>query len=153
MRAELLRLAKPSVTLGNLDQFTITNQGQLLLDSYRGTTDWEEGATLEDAITEIQNTFNGEYGTFESSASGILTRADGLPVSAIYCSIFEEEPFVVFTFSEPNSLGKGFATKLIGAAAEVFRIQGFTTMHLFVTDVNPARHLYEKLGFSPIENG
>ena len=53
MRAELLRLAKPSVTLGNLGQFTITNQGQLLLDSYRGTTDWEEGATLEDAILSL----------------------------------------------------------------------------------------------------
>ena len=151
MRGELSNLASTGLSIVKINQFSIEVQANLLLESYRGTTDWEDGATLADAIAEIESTFQGEKGTFVAEASGAVVDEAGTPVSAIYCTMYEEEPFIVFVFTEPSSLGKGFASRLIRFAAGVFLEKGFKTIHLFVTDVNPARKLYENLGFQEIE--
>lgn len=152
MRGELSTIGSSDLPVNRLEQFTIETQANLLLESYRGTTDWEDGATLDDAIAEIESTLKGERGEFAADASGVVVDANGTPISAIYCSIYEEEPFIVFVFTDPASKGKGFGTQLVQFAANVFLSKGFKTLHLFVTDVNPARGIYEKLGFKEIQN-
>ena len=147
MRSDLEQLAAPLSSLGNLGLFSLSTQATLLLESYRGTTDWEDGASLDDATAEIQNTLGGEYGEFVPAASGIVVDSEGAPCSAIYCSIFEGEPFIVFTFTAPDSLGRGYASSLIRGAAVVFLEKCFTSIHLYVTEENPARKLYGSLGF------
>jgi ribosomal protein S18 acetylase RimI-like enzyme len=150
LRIELSALANASAPLGNLSSFPIEVQAELLLESYRGTTDWEDGATLQDAISEIESTFKGDKGEFVSEASGLLVNDEGLSVSAIYSSIFEGEPFIVYVFTRPGSLGQGLATSLIKSSAALFQSKGYDTLHLFVTDANPAKNLYERLGFTKV---
>ena len=153
MRANLNSLKKLDQDVQDISCFSIPVLGQLLLESYFGTTDWEDGTTLEDAISEIRKALDGEYGDFSSEASAAIVDASNKPISSVFCSIYEDEPFVIFSFTHPSEIGKGFASRLIKNAAANFSESGFETLHLYVTDSNPALSLYESLGFKVINSG
>ena len=152
MRINLELIADQISVAHKVNAFPIALQAELLLESYRGTTDWEEGATQEDAIAEIEGTINGVNGKFVGEASGILQDELNKPISAIYCSIFDGEPFVVYVFTHPQYLGKGLASKLLAFSSDAFLRMGYSTLHLYVSDKNPAVQLYKKLGFTVVEN-
>jgi ribosomal protein S18 acetylase RimI-like enzyme len=153
MRANLNSLKKRDQDVQGVSCFSIPELGQLLLESYFGTTDWEDGATFEDASSEIRKSLDDEYGDFSGLASGVIVGASNKPVSSVFCSIYEDEPFVIFSFTHPSEAGKGFASRLIKNAAASFYESGFETLHLYVTDTNPALNLYQSLGFKVINSG
>jgi len=59
----------------------------------------------------------------------------------------EELPFLAFCLTRPDRRRRGLAGGLIGTAARALSAEGHRELHLVVTETNPARALYERLGF------
>ena len=86
---------------------------------------------------------------------------DGRPVGAVWARLFSEaDPgygFVWDTVPElsmgvlPGQRGSGAGTALLAAVAVQARKLGFDALSLSVEDSNPARHLYERGGFSKVD--
>lgn len=119
---------------------------KLLLESYRGTVD-EEESNIDEALAEVQKTFDGDYGRFVPEASFLL-EDKGRFASASLITIFQGEPLLAFSLTHPDFQRRGFAARLIGFSAEAVRKSGRDSLFLFVTKANlPAVSLYRKLGF------
>ena len=148
MRSALDSLSMHCNDVAPIENFAPDDISKLLLRSYENTVDWIEGSTHQDARDAIEGVIEGGYGEFQPRASGLLLDEKALPVSGILCSIYENEPFIVFTFTDPLHTNKGLARKLIRHASAQFLSLGFSSMHLYVTANNPAFHLYKNLGFN-----
>ena len=120
----------------------------LMVDAYQGTVDWEEGDDAEVAALEIRATIAGKYGSLIDSASGAILGEFGQPVSALFASNFDGRATILFVFTSKSASGLGYATKLIGNAAHEMAQLGIKEVFLYVSPSNPARGLYEHLGFS-----
>jgi len=68
-------------------------------------------------------------------------------VAAVITVIFEGEPLVAYVVTDPGHQHQGWATALIEQALQVVVESGGTRANLAVTVGNPARALYEQLGF------
>jgi ribosomal protein S18 acetylase RimI-like enzyme len=90
---------------------------------------------------------DGAYGEFLNTASLAFLDPAGLPVAQIACSIFDGEATILFVYTGVANQRKGLAKRLIRASAAELEKLGFLRVSLFVTDANPAKELYEKLGF------
>lgn len=122
--------------------------GALMLAAYRDTVDYE-GETLTDAVAEVRKTLAGGYGPFLSNCSFLAERAGG-PVAACLVTLGDDgrTPLLAFSITHPGFQRQGLAGRLIGNAAKALIERGFTELALVVTGTNePARRLYEKLGF------
>lgn len=147
LRAGLDTLAFQSHEIHPANKFELTDLANLLIRSYENTVDWIEGSTHKDAMDAIEGVIHGSYGEFQPHASGFIQNEKGIPVSGVLCSMYENEPFVVLTFTDPNYTNKGLAKRLIRHSAAQFHSLGFSSIHLYVTSNNPALHLYKNLGF------
>lgn len=144
-RASVLALADhAAVPFVNVDA---SSSAALMVDAYRGTIDWSEGDDEVVARGEIEATVSGEYGDFLSDASLALLDAKGQPTSQIACSLFEGVPTILFIYTAANQKGRGCASRLIRASAAALLAMGHSEVALYVTEGNPAKGLYEKLGF------
>jgi len=132
-----------------VENFATEELASLMVDAYGGTVDWEEGDDETVALVEIRETMSGKYGSFEAKASGVIVDSLGNPVSALLVSIFEGRPTIIFLFTRKDHLKQGFATSLIRNSAHVLQENGHSEFALYVSSQNPARVLYESLGFTP----
>lgn len=146
MRVRLADLEPSTTATEPFDVHDVDTAARLMVDSYRGTTDWDDGDDETVAAEEIRNALTGEYGEFIAGASRQIRR-DGTVVSQIVCTIFDGSPLIVFVYTHPDHKGNGHASSLIRSAAEQLRSLGFDELTLFVTSSSPARTLYEELGF------
>jgi ribosomal protein S18 acetylase RimI-like enzyme len=122
----------------------------LMQEAYRGTID-DEGESLEDAITEVQTTFAGEYGTFLEDCSFLIER-DGQALACTLVTLWHDAPLLAFVMTHPAAKNQGLGAFLIEKSCAALRSHGYSDLTLFVTKGNlPARHLYEKLGFQVVE--
>lgn len=129
----------------------ILGLGSLMLNSYKGTIDYE-GETLDDAISEIEATFNGKYGIFLEDCS-FLSEDNGTMVSAIIITWFEEirAPLLCFSVTHPDCKNQGFGTYLLNKSINALLEKGYHELYLVVTDGNrPAQHLFKKAGFREV---
>lgn len=118
----------------------------LMVDAYRDTVDWEDGDDESVAQAEIEKTIAGEYGEFLGFASFSIAK-EGRPAAQIAISNFEGVPTILFVYTGKAHQKQGLAERLIRAAARALQERGFDKIQLFVTATNPARALYERLGF------
>jgi GNAT superfamily N-acetyltransferase len=129
----------------------IPSLGSLMLNSYKGTIDYE-GETLEDAISEIQTTLNGKYGTFLEDCS-FLAENNENAISAIIITWFEEirNPLLSFLITHPKYRNQGLGTYLLKKSINALMDNGYHELYLAVTDGNrPAQHLFKKVGFQEV---
>lgn len=147
MLAKCLDLAEQSSALP-VSEFAVEQLAELMVNAYRGTTDWEDGDDEIVAAAEIRATTSASYGQFNSDASGVITDSNGLPVSAVFVSHLESLPTILFVYTAKSAAGEGHATTLIKRAAAVLAEQGHDEVVLYVSEENPARMLYQKLGFA-----
>lgn len=126
---------------------SVESLAALLVDAYRGTVDWEDGDDEGVAEAEIRETLDGKYGSFLSAASGVIVNEVGNPISALFVSNLDGLATILFVYTSKNQAGRGMASKLIRNAAHRLKEMGFDEVSLFVSEDNPARSLYEKLGF------
>jgi predicted GNAT family acetyltransferase len=134
--------------VARVSDFEVEQLADLMVDAYRGTTDWEDGDDEIVAAAEIRATTSASYGQFNSDASGVITDSNGLPVSALFVSHLEGLPTILFVYTAKSAAGEGHATTLIKRAAAVLAEQGLDEVVLYVSEENPARMLYQKLGFA-----
>jgi GNAT superfamily N-acetyltransferase len=125
----------------------------LLYAAYRGTID-DEGDSFADALVEIERTFHGDYGRLLPETSFVVEDGEFLS-SACLVSFFEPHaaPLVVFLITRPEAKRRGLARQLLEQSINALLDAGTSRLTLFITDGNePAKRLYEALGFRPIES-
>ncbi|GEM44452.1 GNAT family N-acetyltransferase [Deinococcus cellulosilyticus] len=125
----------------------------LMFAAYQGTTDFQPGSTLEDALEQIEKTIQGEYGQFLPQASFVLDD-DGLLISATLITFWKpfQAPLLAFTMTAPEFKGQGLAALLLKASMNRLYHEGYNQLSLLVTDGNtPAQRLYQRLGFKTFE--
>ncbi len=84
-------------------------------------------------------------------ASGVVRRPDGSVVAACLVTDRPQEgPWVVDVFRRPAPGYLGLGSLLLRRALALLAHEGWTTLGLAVTDGNPARSTYERLGFQHV---
>ena len=143
-------LGVDSSTIESFTSIPIAESAFLLVDAYRGTIDWEEGDDENVARLELESTVNRKYGDFLDWASFTARGADGAPVAQILTALIEDVPTILFLYTAKESQGKGIAEALLRKCAYRLSCNGYSSVHLFVTDGNPAIALYSRLGFTEV---
>ena len=86
--------------------------------------------------------------------STTLAVVEGRVAAAIVISLRPEPvpfggPWITEVWRDPSSPLRGLGAALVERALTMLCADGFETLGLAVTDGNPARHVYERLGFEP----
>jgi ribosomal protein S18 acetylase RimI-like enzyme len=124
--------------------------GQLLVEAYRGTVDYE-GETVEQATEEVIGMLGSKYGDFMTSSS-FLVEVERQPVAACLITFWQEAPLVTVLMTHPSYKGQGLGTFLMRQSINALQAQGYQDLCLFVTVGNDdAQHIYEKLGFVVVD--
>ena len=126
--------------------------GELMLDSFRDTIDYE-GETLDDAISEIQGTIAGKYGPLLRKCSFAIEQ-NGQVLSACLVTFSMEAnlPLIAYSMTHPDFKNQGMGTFLLKKSINALFAQGYKEVYLLVTRGNvAAQHLYEKIGFQVFE--
>ncbi len=134
-------------SINSFTSLDIDSAANLMVDSYRGTTDWEEGDSEEVARDEILNFLQGGYGEPLLGASFTAFDHNGIPVSQMATSLVEGEPTILFIYTHPLYKGQGAASFLISAGGRALLKAGYPRLNLYVSEENPALNLYQRLGF------
>jgi len=115
--------------------------------AYRGGVDdpdQPEAWHVEDLTAALA----GRYGRL-LAVSAVVEGDDGLAAATLF-TWWDELPFLAFCLTRPDHRRRGLASGLIGAAARALAAEGHRQVHLVVTETNPARALYERLGFREV---
>ncbi|MGW6277715.1 GNAT family N-acetyltransferase [Kribbella sp. NPDC055071] len=120
--------------------------GRLYFEAYEPGV---AAATLEEAIEDIELSFEGHYGTLDLNLSRLAWSGDHL-VGAILVvdrapwPDTPDCPFIIELFTAPTHRRQGIARRLLSTCAT-------TTVALRVEDTNtPARTLYTTSDFTPL---
>ena len=122
--------------------------GMLMYEAYKGTVDYS-GETSQEAIKEMEKTFEGKYGRVLWDIS-LLKEQEGRPVGATIVTEYGDDdiPLIAFTFTHPGLKRTGMATRMIKDILGEAGRKGISKIRLFVNPNNtPAVSLYKKLGF------
>jgi GNAT superfamily N-acetyltransferase len=122
-----------------------TALGLLAHAAYRGSVD-DNGEHEAWHVADLTAALDGEYGRLMTPVSRAVPAGDALVAAAIF-TWWDELPLLAFCLTRPDRRGEGLATRLITHAARELAADGHDAMHLAVTETNPARALYERLGF------
>ncbi len=118
-----------------------------------GHPDYEPG-TDDDVIARcFAHVDTPEYrAVLHRSSGAVLT--DGAVMAAIVVDLRPEPspyggPWISDIWVDPQYAGQGIGARLIGRAKHLLAEDGYTTLGLAVTHGNPARRVYERVGFTP----
>jgi GNAT superfamily N-acetyltransferase len=125
-----------------------TALGLLAYAAYRGSVD-DNGEHEAWHVADLTSALEDEYGPLLTPVSRVVDGDDGLAAAALF-TWWDELPFLAFCLTHPDRQGRGLATRLIGQAAQALAAEGHRQVHLVVTETNPARALYERLGFREV---
>jgi ribosomal protein S18 acetylase RimI-like enzyme len=118
----------------------------LMVDGYRGTIDFE-GETDDDALEELQGAIDGANGPVIRAGWLMARNPEGRPAAAIAVVRWRGMPFISYVFTAAADKGRGHGSALIQRVGTELAAAGEHELVLFVTVGNPARSLYERLGF------
>lgn len=118
----------------------------LMVDGYRGTIDFED-ETDDDALDELQGAIDGANGPVIPAGWLMARSPEGRPAAAIAVVRWRGMPFISYVFTAAADKGRGYAGALVQRVGAELDAAGERELVLFVTVGNPARSLYERLGF------
>lgn len=149
-RAPVATAPPPDATIAPIADADLPEVAHLMVDGYRGTIDFED-ETDDDALEELEGAVEGANGPPLREAWLLARTPEGTAASAICCIRWLGMPFISYVFTAADRKGNGYAGALIDHAAAALAAAGETELVLFVTVGNPARALYERLGFVEAE--
>jgi L-amino acid N-acyltransferase YncA len=126
---------------------------ELMLDAYRGTIDYE-GETLQEAVSEVQGYLAGQQGGKALLQESRLCFADNSLVAACLVGEWDErqQPLITYVMTGAAWKKRGFGKKVLGAALEALRGQGYGEVWAVITEGNgPSEHLFMSMGFEKVE--
>jgi ribosomal protein S18 acetylase RimI-like enzyme len=123
--------------------------GHLMYLSYHGGID-DLDNTLEYALKEIKDTYDGVYGPFLDQCSFVMEDDSGVIKGVSLITVYEGKPLLAEIFVSPEAQGKGIGAALINASMNALAEKSYTELYLVVTEGNPAANLYKKLGFEKL---
>lgn len=115
--------------------------------------------SLEEAIADIQASFNGAYGDFWFEASPVVENGGQIVAAIMTVRLAPWDntpdcPFIIELFTERDHRRMGLARHLVRHCLATVTATGENAIALRVADDNaPARSLYESLGFAPLPLG
>lgn len=142
--AQLPAAVLPPMPLRQVRAADVWALGALSNAAHRGGAD-DEGWSVARDVREMADTLAGAFGVFCYPASAIA----GASEAAALFTIDGGVPLLAHCMTAPPARGRGVATHLICRGAEVLATAGHERLRLVVTDDNPARAIYERLGFAP----
>jgi GNAT superfamily N-acetyltransferase len=92
---------------------------QLVLDAYKGTID-DEGETLDEALTAIQDTFAGTSGELLNSCSWVIEE-HGEALACSIVTVWHEQPLLAYVMTHPAAQNQGLGRFLIQTSIESLR--------------------------------
>jgi GNAT superfamily N-acetyltransferase len=119
--------------------------GHLAMAAYSGGVD-DPGEPEAWHVEDLTAALAGRYGRLLTPVSAVVDDDHGLAAATLF-TWWDELPFLAFCLTHPERQGRGIATGLIAHAARTLAAEGHREVHLAVTETNPARALYERLGF------
>jgi GNAT superfamily N-acetyltransferase len=119
--------------------------GVLAYAAYRGSVD-DNGEHEAWHVADLTSALEHEYGRLMTPVSRAVPAGGALVAAAIF-TWWDDLPLLAFCLTHPDHQGRGLATRLVTHAARELAAEGHEAMHLAVTETNPARALYERLGF------
>lgn len=122
-----------------------TALGLLAYAAYRGSVD-DNGEHEAWHVADLTSALEDEYGRLLTPVSKAVPAGDELIAAAVF-TWWDDLPLLAFCLTHPEHQGRGLATRLVTHAARELAAEGHEAMHLAVTETNPARTLYERLGF------
>lgn len=124
-----------------------------IVDAYRGHPGHRlhfEVGHVDRALDFLARVHNGNYGPVTPGFVRMVAEGGQCAGVVLACELAPRVGFVLQVAVSPAFQGRGMGTTLLREVAGVFRDRGLESMVLGVTRDNPARRLYERLGFSEI---
>lgn len=97
---------------------------------------------------EAQHSF---YRANYDGAEWLILEGGGQPIGRLYRVIWPREIRIIDVSLVPEARGKGIGTSILTAIQEEARLIG-RAVSIHVEKNNPARHLYDRLGFRKVED-
>ena len=146
------------IDLHHLSLRPITDADLPFLYRVYALTRWEElartGWTNDQKEEFLRQQFMAQHEWWQqeySATSFDIVEENGVPVGRLYVARWERELRIVDIAILPEHRGKGIGTRLIEAVI-VEAEQSQRAVRIHVETFNPARRLYERLGFVQIED-
>ena len=152
MRAPLLHRPEPPLPPGvRIRPFALEDMrpfGDLMADAYAGTVD-DHGEPREWHQVEAERVVAGDFGPLDRGSSLVATTTLGALIGASIVTEHRALPLLAFALIAPGWRNQGLGTALFVRSANLLAAAGHREWTLAVTVGNPARRLYERLGFQP----
>jgi ribosomal protein S18 acetylase RimI-like enzyme len=126
---------------------------EIIVDAYRNDPGRELHAEVRTAIgaeSFVRTAADGAYGPSRPGFIRLVRRMGKAVAAIVGCEAAPGVGFVLQVVVRPEARGQGLGTQLILELAQCFRDAGLDRMALGVTNDNPARRLYVRLGFRKI---
>jgi GNAT superfamily N-acetyltransferase len=138
----------PDVTVRRVGPADAAAVGEVLWLADQGMRD-REWADEREALAEAAETFEGQWGEL-CWPSSLIASAAGRAVGValvVFDAAHAGLPLLAFVATVPEWQRHGIASGLITRALPGLQEAGWNELHLAVEDGNPARGVYERLGF------
>ena len=107
------------------------------------------------AVADLRTVRSGTVtGVFSDAASALAVGRSGEVLGGIMVTLMRPNPYwdgpwVPDLFVRPDAQGRGIGARLVRYAVAAVAADGATGLALSVTDGNPARRVYDRVGFVP----
>jgi ribosomal protein S18 acetylase RimI-like enzyme len=125
--------------------------GTLIWSAFHGTVD-DDYETPRDADLEALETLNGKWGPMLWAGSFAVESHDEFigGVIAVRDTAHDLLPLMAFVLTDPSRQREGIGRRLVEECIAGLARDGIAEVHLAVVPANPARRLYERLGFDTV---
>ncbi len=108
---------------------------------------------MADSLRQIRASTYPGCGPWNAAASRVLLAGDGSVAGYLAAADMGRMGFIMDIAVHPAHQRRGLARRLIDHCLAAYQSQGFEAVGLAVTALNPARHLYERMGFVTLDAG
>ena len=153
MMADLMKdgIARPSLRESRpLAREDLPGLATVIVEAYRDHPGRRLHAEVRDrdgATAFLEGAMSGGFGTTRAAFTRVIARDGRIVAGIVGCEIAPGIGFVLQVAVTPAHQNRGLGTVLVRELSQSFHEAGFRRMALGVTVDNPARRLYERLGF------